>query len=225
MKSIRLTFILLGICFALSQPCFAQAIYIDPTTSSAQLVHSSIINTQLNATKEKLTLIERGQLAVTGQLAIVNSMQDKIYKGLSEVSAILTNLSDVKEIARVTIGMTDDLNRAMDIAKKNPVYLAFAEEQSRFFKERATKLALEVNGMILKGGKDMLMDAGERSKLINKVLNEMLIMRALTYGMYRSMYYAQMKGLFKALNPFQGYIDMDNQMIQDIMLKRQILKY
>lgn len=218
----RLIFPLFGIIFSMVSR--AQSIYIDPALSGATAAHAGIMNSQLDATKNKLTLIERGQLAVTGQLAIVNSMQDKIYKGLSQVSSVLSNLSDVKEIARIAIGMTDDLNRGMEIARKNPIYLAFAEQQARFFKERATKLALEVSTFVLKGGADNLMDSGERSKLISNVLTEMLILRSLTYGMYRAMYYAQMRGLMRSLNPFQGYINMDMQVVDNIVRKRQYLK-
>ncbi len=215
-------FLILGMVFSMVSK--AQSLYVDPAVSAATAAHSGIINSQLNATKDKLTLIERGQLAVTGQLAIVNSIQDKIYKGLSEVSSVLTNLSDVKEIARITIGMTDDLNRGMEIARKNPVYLVFAEQQAQFFKERATKLALEVSTFALKGGGNNLMDSGERSKLLNNVLTEMLILRSITYGMYRAMYYAQMRGLMRSLNPFQGYVNMDMQIVDDIIRKRQMLK-
>ena len=215
-------FLILGMVFSMVSK--AQSLYVDPAVSAATAAHAGIINSQLNATKDKLTLIERGQLAVTGQLAIVNSIQDKIYKGLSEVSSVLTNLSDVKEIARITIGMTDDLNRGMEIARKNPVYLVFAEQQAQFFKERATKLALEVSTFALKGGGNNLMDSGERSKLLNNVLTEMLILRSITYGMYRAMYYAQMRGLMRSLNPFQGYVNMDMQIVDDIIRKRQMLK-
>jgi hypothetical protein len=120
--------------------------------------------------------------------------------------------------------MTDDLNRGMEIARKNPVYLVFAEQQAQFFKERATKLALEVSTFALKGGGNNLMDSGERSKLLNNVLTEMLILRSITYGMYRAMYYAQMRGLMRSLNPFQGYVNMDMQIVDDIIRKRQMLK-
>jgi len=202
----------------------AQYIYIDPAVSAAQTAHASIINSQLNTTKDKLTLIQKGQLAVTGQLGIVNDMQAKIYKGLSQVSSILTALADVKEISRIAIGMADDINKGLEIARKNPVYLAFAEEQATFFYERSTKLALEVSTFALKGGNDNLMDSGERAKLLANILNQMLILRSLTYGMYRAMYYAQMRGLLRSLNPFQGYVNIDQQIMDDILRKRQYIK-
>lgn len=68
------------------------------------------------------------------------------------------------------------------------------------------------------------MDAGERAKIIHKVMTEMLILRSLTYGMYRAMYYAQMRGVLRSLNPFQGYINMDEQIMDDILRKRKYIK-
>ena len=208
----------------LSGSAIGQTVYVDPAVSAATAAHSAIINSQLKATNERLTLIERGQLAVTGNLTIVNSMQDKIYKGLSEVSSILTNLSNVQEIARMATAISDDLNEVMDIAGENPALLLFAERNVALFQQRATSLALEVSSFVLKGGEDNLMDAGERSKLINQILTEMVILRSHTYGMYRAMYFAQMKGFVKALNPFQGYINVDIQLAQDIARKAKTLE-
>lgn len=203
---------------------FGQAVYVDPAVASATAAHSAVINSQLKATNERLTLIERGQLAVTGNLTIVNTMQDKIYKGLSEVSSILTNLSNVKEIARMATAISGDLNEVMELAGENPALLLFAERNATMFQQRATSLALEVSSFVLKGGKNNLMDAGERSKLINQILTEMVILRSHTYGMYRAMYFAQMKGFVKALNPFQGYINLDIQVAQDIARQTKTLQ-
>jgi hypothetical protein len=203
---------------------FGQTVYVDPAVSAATAAHSAIIDSQLKATNERLTLIERGQLAVSGNLTIVNTMQDKIYKGLSEVSSILTNLSNVQEIARMATAISGDLNEVMELAGENPALLLFAERNATLFQQRATSLALEVSSFVLKGGENNLMDAGERSKLINQILTEMVILRSHTYGMYRAMYFAQMKGFVKALNPFQGYINLDIQVAQDIARKTKTLQ-
>lgn len=208
----------------LSSSVFGQAVYVDVAVSGATAAHSAVINAQLKATNERLTLIERGQLAVTGNLTIVNTMQNKIYRGLSEVSSILTNLSNVKEIARIATAISGDLNDVMHLAGENPALILFAERNAILFQQRATSLALEVSSFVLKGGETNLMDAGERSKLINQILTEMVILRSYTYGMYRSMYFAQMKGFVKALNPFQGYINVDIQLAQDIARKAKTLQ-
>lgn len=212
----------LGFCL-LVLPGFTQ-IYIDPATAGATAAHSGIINGQLNKTNDNLTLIQRGQLAVTGQLVIVNDLQDQIYKGLSEVSGVVRSLLAVKDITEISIDIVEDVNKAVTIAQSNPALLLFAEGGAREFKTRATNLATEVSSFVLQGGKSNLMDAGERAKLLNRIVNELMILRGVAYGMYRSMYWAKQRGILNSLNPYAGYINIDKQIADDIIRNAKYLK-
>lgn len=199
-------------------------IYVDPTVAAATSAHAAVINRQLGATNDRLTLIQRGQLAVTGQLVIVNDLQDKIYKGLSEVSAIVRNLLAVKDIANISTDIVRDVNRAIDIAGSNPVLLLFAEQGAREFKIRATNLATEVASFVTVGGRNNLMDSGERAKLLNRIVTELTILRGVAYGMYRSMYWAKQRGILNALNPYAGFINIDKRIADDIVRNAKYLK-
>ncbi|SDZ47373.1 MULTISPECIES: hypothetical protein [Rhodonellum] len=210
------------ICMLLNGAVLGQ-IYTDPAVAAAQAAHAAVLNNQLGTTNEKLTLIERGQLAITGNLTVVTTLQDKLFNGLSQVSSILTSLANIKEIARIATGIQSDVQDIMDLARDNPAFLVFAEQNATLFQQRAISLALEVNNFALQGGLENLMDAGERSKIIHSIMTDMMILRSYTYGMYRAMYFAKMKGLFKALNPFQGYIEMDLAIMEDIIRKRNVL--
>ncbi|QGN22527.1 hypothetical protein [Elizabethkingia anophelis] len=199
-------------------------IYIDPAVAAAEAAHAAVINSQLNTTNDKLTLIQRGQLAVTGQLVIVNDLQDKIYKGLSEVSAVVRNLLAVKDIADISTDIVRDVNKAMDIAGSNPVLLLFAEEGAREFKRRATALATEVGSFVTVGGRQNLMDSGERAKLLNRIVTELTILRGVAYGMYRSMYWAKQRGILNSLNPYAGFINIDKRIAEDIVRNAKYLR-
>ena len=201
-----------------------QTLYVDPVTSAAIYTHSATIDGQLNRTNNNLTLIQRGQLAVTGQLVIVNDLQDRIYRGLSEVSGILHSLTTVKEITDIGIDIINDVGQAARIARSNPVLLLFAEEGAREFKFRATNLALEVGSFALRGGATNLMDAGERAKLLNHIASELRILRGVAYGMHRTMYWAKMKGICKSLNPWQEWVNMDVQIASDVIRQAKYLK-
>jgi len=213
---------ILGFCL-LVLPGFTQ-IYIDPATAGATAAHSGIINGQLNKTNDNLTLIQRGQLAVTGQLVIVNDLQIQIYKGLSEVSGVVRSLLAVKDITEISIDIVEDVNKAVTIAQSNPALLLFAEGGAREFKTRATNLAAEVSSFVLQGGKSNLMDSGERAKLLNRIVNELMILRGVAYGMYRSMYWAKQRGILNSLNPYAGYINIDKQIADDIIRNAKYLK-
>ncbi|WP_345951258.1 hypothetical protein ABDD95_07460 [Mucilaginibacter sp. PAMB04274] len=201
-----------------------QVLYVDPVTSGAMLMHSSTIDGQLQTTNNNLTAIQRGQLAVSSQLVVVNDMKNKIYAGLSQVASVLNNLTTIREIADIGTDIISDVGKAVATARSNPTLLLFAEQGARDFQARATMLAAEVSGFVLKGGKDNLMDSGERGKLLNHIANEMRILRGIAYGMQRAMYWAKMRGIWASLNPWSEWQNMDVQIANSVLAEAKYLK-
>jgi hypothetical protein len=201
----------------------AQEVVVDPTTSAAILVNSDIMNNQLNKTNNNLSLIQKGQLAVTGQLVIVNKLQNDIYTGLSQVASVINNLTSIKEIADCGIDIVSDVEQAAKLAKSDPVLLLFAEQGARDFETRAVTLSADVSAFVLKGGNN-LMDAGERGKLLNHIEREMEVLRGITYGMQRAMYWAQMKGLWASLNPWSTWQNEDVRIANEVINNAKYLK-
>ncbi|WP_316777921.1 hypothetical protein [Pedobacter antarcticus] len=218
----RLLFLITGLCFA-ACPVFAQ-LYIDPATAAAMAVHSGVINGQLNKTNDNLTMIQRGQLAVTGQLVIVNDLQQQIYRGLSEVSGAVRSLLAIQDIAEISVDIVADVNKAVSLAQSNPALLLFAEGGAREFRRRGTALAAEVSSFVLQGGVNNLMDSGERAKLLNRIRTELMILRGVAYGMQRTMFWAKQRGILNSLNPYAGYINIDVQIANDIIRNAKYLK-
>ena len=112
----------------------------------------------------------------------------------------------------------------MNIARGNPALLLFAEAGAREFKTRATNLSAEVSAFVLKGGKDNLMDSGERAKLLSRIRTELTILRGVAFGMHRSMYWAKQRGILNSLNPYAGFINIDKQIAEDIIRNSRLLK-
>jgi len=221
MKTILLFLILLPLL--IFKAAFAQELVVDPATSAAIAVNSAVINGQLNTTNNNLSLIQKGQLAATGQLVIVNDLQNKIYKGLSQVASVINNLTAIKEIASCGTDIVNDVGQAVTIAKSDPVLLLFAEEGAREFETRAVTLSADVSAFVLKGGNN-LMDAGERGKLLNHIESEMEILRGIAYGMGRAMYWAKMRGIWASLNPWEEWKNMDVQIANDVLNNAKYLK-
>lgn len=216
--------ILLVLFLVLSLKMVQGQIYLDPAVAAATAAHAGVINNQLDDVNQNLTLIQRGQLAITGQLTIANELQNKIFTGLSEVSAIMRSLLAVKDISEISLDILENVNKAMQIAKTNPLLLLFAEEGAREFKTRTTHLTSEVGSFILKGGKDNLLDAGERAKLLNFIRTELSLLRAVAFGMQRSMFWAQQRGIIQSLNPYSGFINVDKSIAEDIIRNSKLLK-
>ncbi|MDP9079976.1 MAG: hypothetical protein M3O71_21325 [Bacteroidota bacterium] len=215
--------LLLAFSFCLSASK-AQELVVDPATSAAIIANSAVINGQLNTTNKNLSLISKGQLAVSGQLVIVNNLQNKIYQGLSQVASVINNLTGIKEIASCGSDIVSDVEQAVTLAKSNPVLLLFAEQGARDFKTRAVTLATEVSAFVLQGGTKNLMDSGERGKLINHILSEMQVLRGIAYGMSRSMYWAKMNGIFRSLSPWAEWQNQDVRIANDVLNNAKYLK-
>ena len=204
-------------CCLICSAASAQAIYSDPTTAAAMAMHSAVINGQLNKTNNNLTLIQQGQLAVAGQLTVANDLQRTIYKGLSEVASAVRSLSAIKDMVAVSDDIVTGINKAIAITGTNPALLLFAQSGAQEFKSRATGLAAEVASFVLAGGKGNLMDSGERAKLLNRITSELMIIRGVAYGLYRSMYWARARGIFNSLDPYAGFINTDKWIADDIL--------
>lgn len=203
---------------------FCQELVVDPTTSAAMAINAAVINNQMNKTNNNLSLISKGQLAVTSQLVIVNDLQNKIYKGLSQVASVINNLETIKEIADCGSDIISDVGRAMTYAKSDPVLLLFAEQGARDFETRAVTIAADVSAFVLKGGGSNLMDSGERGKLLNHIVSEMRILRGVSYGMQRAMYWARINGIFRSLNPLAAWQNQDVRIANDIINNAKYLK-
>jgi len=182
------------------------------------------MNSGLSKTSDNLTLVQRAQLAVTGQLGLVNDLQSTIYRGLSEVSGVMRSLLSVKDIYEISQDIVIDVNKAVNIASSDPVLLLFAEGGAREFKARSINLAAEVSAFVLKDGREALMDSGERAKLLNKIVVELTILRGVAYGMYRMMYWAKQRGILNSLNPYAGYINIDKRIADDIIRNSKSLR-
>ena len=216
-------YLLIMLCF-LVRLATAQELVVDPTTSAAIAVNAGVINSQMNTTNNNLSLIQKGQLAVTGQLTIANTLQNDIYKGLSQVASVINNLESIKEIATCGSDIISDVEQAEQLAQSDPVLLLFAEQGAREFETRAVALATYVSAFVMQSGGNNLMDSGERARLLNHIESQLQILRGISYGMQRAMYWAKMRGIFQSLNPWATWQNEDKQIAISVLNNAKYLK-
>ncbi|WP_443944256.1 hypothetical protein ACJVDH_15200 [Pedobacter sp. AW1-32] len=199
-------------------------IYVDPLTSAAMASGSALLSRDMSSTSEKLSSLQRAQLTISAELAAANTIQNQLYRGLSEVSSALSSLLAISDIYAISGDITDNLSKAIALGASSPVLLLFAEGGAKEFSSRAVRLSTQVSSFVLKSGGDNLMDSGERAKLLGMISTQLAILRGIAYGMYRSMYWAKQRGLLNALNPYASFINLDRKIADDILSKQKQLK-
>lgn len=197
----------------------AQTLVLDPTLLAATIAGDAAENNRLDDIKEKQTVIERYQKLAITELIFINDWQQKMYKGLTEVAGVLRDVHQIREATIIVGDIVDYQKKTVQYAGQAPHLVLFAEKAENEFVSRASGLALYISTVALKGGKDMLMDAGERAKLINHVVTELRLLRAAAWSAQKQMSWAKRDGIWRTLNPWQGYVNQDKRIMKDIMNK------
>ncbi|MGQ7856536.1 hypothetical protein ACUN24_20055 [Pedobacter sp. WC2501] len=157
----------------------------------------------------------------TSSIALAQSM---IYSSLSNVNSALKNglaLRDMYAICEEIIGYGREMGK---LGISEPYLVLFSEQIIRDISKRSTQLMTEISGFVLKEGQNILMDYNSRDELIAGIRADLQIIRGLAYGAWKAMYWAKVGGVVKMLNPFQGFINRDVQIVSDIITKTRYLK-
>lgn len=150
--------------------------------------------------------------------------QSMIYSSLSNVNSALKNglaLRDMYAICEEIIGYGREMGK---LGVNEPYLLLFSEEIIRDITKRSAKMMTEISGFVLKEGQDILMDYNSRDELIAGIRVDLQIIRGLAYGAWKAMYWAKVRGVISMLNPFQGFINRDLQIVSEILTKTGYLK-
>ncbi|MDV2442578.1 hypothetical protein CMV00_02035 [Elizabethkingia anophelis] len=194
----------------------AQNTYIDVTTTAALKLYADNIESQQKKTVEEQTKLHQAQTWVATQMVLANSIQDKVLTGLREVSGTLQNGIQVKMIF-------DDLNDCRkysgDIAtlvKEHPQYSIFGAKATEKTYDQILKIGTDVSD-ILASGELNLATAGDRYRLIFGISENVKKLKLWLLTIKLNIERAERLGFWKAINPLQGYINTDKDIVRNIM--------
>ncbi|WP_316762008.1 hypothetical protein [Pedobacter aquatilis] len=157
-------------------------------------------------------------------LSAVTAVQSIILSSLTHVDQGLKSALAVRQIGTLVAEIAIESSELIEMAKSDPHLLLFAEEVSRQLRDRGINLFSQVSVFVLKEGENVLMDFEKRDALLKKIALELRVIRALVFSMKKSMYWAKANGLLRSLNPYQGFINRDVRLGNDILFKSKLLK-
>ena len=212
----RTIIIAISLFFSGFELSYGQAVVVDPVLTSSVLFAGISNQTELNLLNQRLVTINGTQITTAATLVLIQNIQKQIYNGLSQVSTALSNGLDIYNATNIVTDIITYQIRVITLAGDDPLLLAFAVKMETEFYTKATGIVTELSGVAFTGGKTNLMDSGQRTYLIHKIIDDLRVMRSVSYMAYSKMYYANRIGILTALNPFQGYINQDKAIIQRI---------
>ena len=191
---------------------------IDPFLEGAIITANATENANYNNIKDNQTAIQRAQEATIVVVDQVNQIQNKIYKGLMQVSSVLKNAYQIKECLQALNDILSYESDMLSEAQQNPLALAFALKIQNEMANKATAYYANISAFLLKANtKDLLMDAGERGTLLYKIQLDLNTLRAMAAYSYYKVHLAVMQGIINSFNPFKGYVDIDGKIVKDLL--------
>ena len=194
----------------------AQNTYIDPTTTAALLLYSSELKKSQEKTLVEQKNLEKAQLFLSSQMAAVFSLQQKVFKGLSEVSTSLSGGIKVKEIYSDLSECAVLLRRIGSLTAQAPQYAVFGAKASEETYHRTLAMTYEISEL-LGGGELNLMLGGDRYRLLFSLSEKIKTLKMHLFSISFAMQRAARLGFLRAINPFQGYINTDKSIVEEIM--------
>jgi hypothetical protein len=195
-----------------------QMIVSDPALSAITL-GSGIAERQVHeAIREKQNTIQSLQAATASVVGFINDWHQKLYEGLVQVSGAVSDAYSVKECLE-TLAEIYELERQMvEEARENPLALAFAIRFQREMVMKAIRYYGEIQTTVLASGDGrILMDAGERTALVNKILTDLRSIKALAATSCYRVRWAVKNGVINTINPFSAFVNRDARIVQDIL--------
>lgn len=211
MKKFSISLLLMAGSFA-----FAQNTYIDVTTTLALKLYSDNLEYQQKKTIEQQTKLQQAQTWVSTQMAVANNIQNKVLKGLNEVSGTLKNGVQVVSIYNELDRCLQYSNDILTLTSNKPQYSVFGAKATQKAYEQVIKLSTDVTDL-LKPGELNLATAGDRYKLLFSVSQNVTMLKIWLLATKLNIERAIRLGWFQSINPFQGYINTDMSIVQNIM--------
>lgn len=209
---------LLKFCLLLFLPfgLNAQNIYFDPVTTIALKTYSDNLKKKQNQTIEQQTKLQQAQAWVASQMAWANTIQDKVHKGLREVSGTVQNGVQVMNIYNSIDRCVTYSTQLSNIVSQYPEYAVFGVAATQKTYQEVLNLTTEISDILASGDLN-LATAGDRKKVLSQLDHRIKMLRIYILGIKMKIEHAIYIGFWKSINPFQQYINTDKDIVQNIM--------
>lgn len=194
----------------------AQTTYVDVITPVIMDVYAGIIQNEQEDTQDKMDKLKQAQASVAAGMVVANDIQNKVFKGLSEVNGTLSNGLQIQRIYFNMTKSSQTLNQIWDLTTDNPEYGIFAVKSAQMLSDQMIRVYTDAAD-ILQGGTLNLATSGDRRILLANIENNTRKIYMTLLSMRYSIELAKYKGFWKAINPFQGYINTDKAIYRDIL--------
>lgn len=179
----------------------AQSLVLDPALITTLTVAHAEQHETLKDIKKAENQISSFQVLIQAEMNRINALQEKTYKYLSTVNAVVKNGKDIVYASTIAKDIAKYQKQAAQIAKDEPELLLVVAKTEYELIARSADLLLHIYNVALADGEKNLLDNKQRIDLCIHVVNELRAMRGSAYSVMRQLKSAKRNGVLKSLTP------------------------
>jgi len=192
---------LLSIMGLTAKGVYAQQVVFDPTVVSTLVVNHTVQQAALSDIKDNEGEIATYQKAITAKMIQIHALEEKMYNSLKSVQSIIGQSKNIIYASNIAKDIGTYQAQMIETAKGDPQLMIIAAKTELELVNRTSDLFTYIYQVAVIGTDVNLMSNSDRLNLIRHVVDELRIMRGLSYSINRKMRLAKYAGLWKAMNP------------------------
>jgi hypothetical protein len=186
----------------------------DPVLTAAVIAQSSQQQSQMSDIETVKKDIAAAQAAASAAMLAIEAIQTKSLAGLTNLSPVVKNLYQLQDCVDAVNDCVKYESLMMDAAAKDPIALAWAAQTQADLETKALNTYAQISDMLMHESGDNLMNSGQRTILLNKILDDLNSLRSLAIQSYNKVECVVQAGLIKSALP--SFVNNDAAIIKEI---------
>ncbi len=192
-------------------------VVIDPVLDAATIAGFVLENENYTKIKDNQNAIEALQATVVATTASINDWQKKIFNGLTTVKQNVQNAWQIYECYTLLKQLYTNESRMISEGSSDPLaYALVAKAQTELVNKGITYYG-QISTLLVQENSDMIMDAGERLSLMNKILADIRTLDNIAYQCYLKVHFTVINGLWKGLLGTSKIVNQDAQLMNSTL--------
>lgn len=169
----------------------------------------------LEVFKKQRELYEEGEKQIVQVIAI----HEHIYNNLYNVNSLFRNGKQVKYIYDYLSEISKNANELLRLSVENPQYAIWLKVYYKELLEQMVRLKNQIEQIILKSDRQLLMDAYDRDYLISNIHYRLRSINISILTVNNMIIYGKSRAYIYSVPILGNYINLDKQMVEDILRK------
>jgi hypothetical protein len=201
----------------LSFPSLAQTKQFDIPNVEAKVEQSKKLKTKHDDLRDNQIVSTATQTVAEGEGKKFKDKVRDIHSRLIKIGGILRDAQKLVQALKIIDDILEYQGDIVEIVKDDPKLVVFAVNSQRLIVKRATNLSKFIGLIPLQYNDWNVISDTDRKDMIEHIITELRVIRGNAYGLKNQLKYANQYNYWSQLNPWQGYINQDKRLVDEIL--------